>query len=193
MSSGLIFTVILAGISLAMDAFSVSVSNGMCMEKVKFKNALKIGLFFGVAQGIMPTIGFFAGILLENLIKSIDHWIAFFILSYIGFSMIREARKKIKNPEKNECKIITTKELFMQAVATSIDALAVGITFTALKNINIFISAALICVITLVLSIIGVYIGKTVGKILRERAEIFGGAVLIIIGIKILIEHLFGV
>ena len=190
MSFGLILTVVMAGISLAMDSFSVSISNGLCISKVKFKDALKIGLFFGVAQGVMPTIGFFAGILLEDFIKSVDHWIAFFILSYIGFNMIREAIKKMKSNEKDECKLITTKELFVQAVATSIDALAVGITFTALENINIFLSAIIICVITLFLCIIGVYIGKTVGKILREKAEIFGGAVLIIIGIKILIEHI---
>ncbi len=183
-------TVLFSGLSLAMDAFSVSITNGMCLKKIKFSDALKVGLFFGIAQGIMPLIGYYAGIIFSELIKSVDHWIAFVILSLIGFNMIKEAISAIKNPEECECKNLTVKELFFQAVATSIDALAMGVTFAAL-GINIINAAVVICVITLVLSFTGVYIGKTVGKFLREKAEIFGGSVLIIIGLKILIEHLF--
>ncbi len=181
--------IILTGISLAMDAFSVSVTDGLCMGKVRFKDALKIGLFFGIAQGIMPTIGYFAGLLLADFIKTIDHWIAFFILGIIGFNMIIEAIKKIKSPEEENCKILGTRELFLQAIATSIDALAVGVTFAALDT-NIFLASSVICLITLIISFFGVYIGKKIGMFLREKAEIFGGSILILIGLKILIEHL---
>ncbi len=183
-------TLILIGIGLAMDAFSVSISDGLCLGKVKIKDALKIGLFFGIAQGIMPTIGYFAGIFFSSLIESIDHWIAFIILFIIGAKMIKEAVEKIKNPQECCFKTIKTKELFFQAIATSIDALAVGVSFAALK-INIFFAASVICLITLGLSFAGVFIGKTLGKVLREKAEIFGGVVLILIGFKILVEHLF--
>ncbi len=183
-------TLILIGIGLAMDAFSVSISDGLCIGKVKIKDALKIGLFFGIAQGIMPAIGYFAGILFSDLIKNVDHWIAFVILFIIGARMIKEAVEKINNPQECCFKTLKTNELFVQAIATSIDALAVGVSFAALK-INIFFAASVICLITLVLSFAGVFIGKTLGKILREKAEIFGGAVLILIGAKILVEHLF--
>ena len=193
MSYADIIMVIITGISLAMDAFSVSVSNGLCIKNVRFKDALKVGLFFGIAQGVMPAIGFFVGTYFRNLnfIEYIDHWIAFAILSFIGINMIREACNEIKNPEENECKKLTFKELFTQAVATSIDALAVGISFATLGNINIYFSAVTICVITFILSFFGVYIGKSVGKFLKEKAEIIGGSVLIFIVIKILVEHLF--
>ena len=183
-------TLFLIGIGLAMDAFSVSISNGLCIGKVHIKDALKIGLFFGIAQGIMPAIGYFAGILFSDLIKSIDHWISFVILLIIGGKMIKEAVEKIKNPEECLFKTLKIKELFFQAIATSIDALAVGVSFAALR-INIFFAASVICLITLVLSFAGVFIGKKLGKILREKAEIFGGVVLILIGVKILVEHLF--
>lgn len=186
----MIWFIFLTGISLAMDAFSVSITNGICLGKVKVKDALKIGLFFGIAQGVMPTIGYFAGLLFADLIRNIDHWIAFIILGAIGLNMIIEAIKKIRNPEDECCKIIKNKELFLQAIATSIDALAVGVTFAAL-DINIFLAASAICLITFVISFFGVYIGKKIGTFLREKAEIFGGAILILIGLKILIEHLF--
>ncbi len=182
--------VFLTGVSLSMDAFSVAVTDGLCLGKIRFKDALKIGLFFGIFQGIMPLIGYFSGLLFADLIKNIDHWIAFFILGIIGFNMIREAIEKIKNPEECCFRTFKYKELFFQAIATSIDALAVGITFAALK-VNIFSAASVICVITFLISFFGVYLGNTIGKFLREKAEIFGGSVLILIGIKILIEHLF--
>ncbi len=190
MTLGIVITVFLTGISLAMDAFSVSVTDGICIKKAGIKDALKIGAFFGIAQGVMPLIGYFAGIIFADFIRKIDHWIAFVLLFLIGFNMIKEAISKIKNPE-TECeKDICTRILFFQAIATSIDALAVGVTFAAL-DINIYFAASVICVITFLISFCGVFIGKRIGNVLCEKAEIFGGTILIIIGIKILVEHLF--
>lgn len=183
-------TLILTALSLAMDAFSVSISNGLCMKKVTIKEALKIGLFFGVFQGIMPLIGYFGGTLFSSFIESVDHWIAFVILSFIGLKMINEAVEKIKRPESCPTESLTTKTLFLQAIATSIDALAVGVGFAAL-NMDIFFAASVIMIITFVLSFFGVFIGKKVEGTFKEKAEIFGGLVLIGIGVKILIEHLF--
>ena len=193
MELSVIMMVFLTGISLAMDAFSVSISNGLCINKVRPVDALKVGLFFGIAQGIMPAIGFFIGTYFKNLeyIEKFDHWIAFAILCLIGINMIKEAYEELKNPSENKCKKLTVKELFTQAIATSIDALAIGISFATLGNIDIIFSAVTICVITFALSFLGVYIGKSVGKYLKEKAEILGGAVLIFIGLKILVEHLF--
>ena len=184
------YTLILTALSLAMDAFSVSISNGLCMKKATFKEALKIGLFFGIAQGVMPVIGYMGGSLFAKFIESVDHWIAFVILSFIGIKMISEAIEKMKKPESCPTEKLTTKDLFFQAIATSIDALAVGVGFAALK-INIIFAASFIALITFALSFFGVFIGKKVGKSFKEKAEIFGGIILIGIGIKILIEHLF--
>lgn len=181
------FIYFLTGIGLSMDAFSVAISDGICLGKAKLKDALKIALFFGLAQGIMPAIGYFAGSLFEDYIKAIDHWIAFFILLVIGFNMIRESFSK---EEEEACKILTIKELFIQAIATSIDALAVGVSFIASDNFNIFEAASIICLTTFAFSFAGVFIGKSIGKILKDKAGIVGGAVLIFIGTKILLEHL---
>ncbi len=183
-------TLILTALSLAMDAFSVSISNGLCMKKAKIKDALKTGLFFGIAQGVMPLLGYMGGSIFSEFIESVDHWIAFVILGFIGLKMISEALENIKKNEKENCDVLTLKKLFFQAVATSIDALAVGVSFAALK-INIIFAASVISLITFSLSFIGVFIGKKVGKTFREKAELFGGVILIGIGLKILIEHLF--
>ena len=177
----------LTGIGLSMDAFSVSISNGICLGKAKVKDALKIGLFFGLAQGIMPTIGYFMGTFFEGYIKAVDHWLAFVILLAIGLNMIRES---VSSKEEECCKQLTLKELFIQAFATSIDALAVGISFIANENFNIYLAASIIAATTFVFSFCGVFIGKSIGKILKDKAGIVGGAVLIFIGCKILIEHL---
>ena len=183
-------TLIIIGLGLAMDAFSVSISDGLCMDDVKKRDALRVGLFFGIAQGIMPVIGYFTGLVFSEFVEKVDHWIAFVILSIIGIKMILEAVEKIKNPEGCRFKALTFKELFFQAIATSIDAFAVGISFAAL-DISIYYAAFIIFLITFVLSFFGVIIGKKVGKIFKEKAEIFGGAILVLIGIKILTEHLF--
>ena len=183
------FTIFLTGVGLSADAFSVAVSDGLCLGKPKFKDALKIGLFFGIAQGIMPMLGFFAGKSFETYIKAVDHWLAFVLLLGIGLNMIRES---LSEDDECDCKSKTLgfKELFLQAVATSIDAFAVGISFIAMENINIYFASTIICLITLFLSMIGVFIGKSVGKILRGKAEIIGGVVLIFIGVKIIVEHM---
>ncbi len=180
----------LIGLGLAMDAFSVAVSNGTCVEDAKLSGALKVGLFFGIAQGIMPIIGYFAGQLFASFIESVDHWIAFVILTIIGIKMISECLEKMKTPTSCKFKHLSLKELFFQAIATSIDALAVGVGFAALAA-NIWSSAFIIFLITFILSFLGFFIGKKVGKIFREKAELLGGGILILIGAKILIEHLF--
>lgn len=183
-------TLLLIALGLSMDAFSVSVTNGLCGKNVGIKNTLLIGLFFGGAQAIMPVIGYYAGNIFAGYIESVDHWIAFFLLGIIGLKMILEAGDKLKTPQKCEYNSLTVKMLFFQAIATSIDALAVGVSFAALK-INIAAAAAEIGLTTFLLSLLGVFIGKKAGNILKEKAEIIGGAILILIGTKILVEHLF--
>ena len=180
------------GISLAMDAFSVSITNGMQCPRFKFRHALADGATFGIFQGLMPMIGLFLGLSCLKYIQPIDHWIAFVLLGGIGFNMIRGALKK---EDEEECanNPFTCKNLLIQGVATSIDALAVGVGFsTELSGYGegIF-TAAIIGVATMVISTAGVYIGKLFGGLLKQKAEIFGGAILIAIGLKILIEHLF--
>lgn len=181
-------TVFLIGLGLSMDAFSVSVTNGMCLERVKIADALKISFMYALFQFLMPVLGFFTGNVFKNVINSVDHWIAFCLLLFIGIKMISEALEK--KDEKEECKKIGIKLLFVQAVATSIDALAVGVSFAALK-MPVISSSLMIGIITLVICFFGVYIGKKVGKFLNGKAEILGGVILIGIGVKILIEHLF--
>ena len=181
-------TVFLIGLGLSMDAFSVSVTNGMCLDRVRYKDALKISFMYAFFQFLMPVVGFFAGNVFKEVINSVDHWIAFCLLLFIGIKMISEALEK--NDEKEDMKKISIKLLLVQAVATSIDALAVGISFAALK-IPVFSSSLLIGLITFVICFFGVYLGKRVGNLLKGKAEILGGAILIGIGTKILIEHLF--
>ena len=184
------FNVLLIGLGLSADAFSVSVSNGLCCKRVKAADAVKTGLFFGAAQGIMPVLGFFLGRIFCEGIKNIDHWVAFCFLFLIGIKMIFEAVEKIKNPSKSYSVCLNVKTLFVQAIATSIDAFAVGIGFAALE-INIYYASFLIMCITFVLSTAGMFIGRKIGVFLKEKAELCGGAVLIFIGFKILAEHLF--
>lgn len=186
----MIFTLLLIGIGLSMDAFSVAVSDGLCIGNVRVRDSFKIAAFFGIAQGVMPLIGYFAGISFSGFVEKIDHWIAFFILFFIGIKMIKEAVEKIKKPEKCSFFTLTLKNLFVQAVATSIDALAVGISFAALDT-NIVFASSVICATTFLISFTGVFIGKKVGGIFKEKAEILGGSVLVLIGVKILLEHLF--
>lgn len=179
-------TAFLIGTGLSMDAFSVSITNGMNMKRVEFKDAFKIALFYGIFQFIMPVIGFFAAEIFKSYIEAVDHWVAFLLLAFIGIKMIIEAFDKKEEEEKN----LSIKVLTLQAIATSIDALAVGISFAAL-NTPIWSSSFIIGMTTFVLCFGAVYIGKTVGKFLAEKAEIFGGIILLGIGIKILAEHLF--
>ena len=183
-------TVFIIGLGLSMDAFSVSVTNGMCMEKVNFKNAGKIAFVYAFFQFLMPVLGYFAGNIFKDFISSVDHWIAFCLLFFIGLKMMMEAIDEMKEKEKAECKKIGWKLLMVQGIATSIDALAVGISFVALK-MPVFSSSVLIGVITFVICLFGVFLGKKVGNLLKGKAGIIGVLILIGIGTKILIEHLF--
>jgi len=187
-------TLLLTALGLSTDAFAVSVSNGLCYKNFKKSQAFISSLTFGVFQGVMPTIGYFVGILFFDFISKFDHWIALILLGYIGGNMIFDAVKEIKSKNNNtqEIKNYDTKTLLLQAVATSIDALAVGISFAALKT-NILTAAFFICGITFVCCFIGSFIGKKFGHLLQEKAKIFGGIILVFIGLKIFIEHTYAI
>lgn len=183
----MLIEIILIGIGLSMDAVCVSMSNGMCY-KSKFKQIFCIGLAFGLFQGIMPLIGYFAGSLFSKQISAFDHWIALILLAIIGGKMVYDA---IKDDEEISCRTkLTFKLLIMQAIATSIDALAVGVSFAAM-NVNIYIASSIIAVTTFILSMIAVYVGEKIGTKLNQKAGIFGGTILILIGMKIFVEHMF--
>lgn len=183
-------TVFLTGFSLSMDAFSVSVTNGLCMKNIRIKQAFIIALFYGFFQFLMPLLGFFAASIFGEYIEIVDHWVAFVLLLFIGLKMISEAMEKIKE-KKESCPVaLSLKLLTVQAIATSIDALAVGVGLGALK-VPLLSSCIMIGMITFVLCFAGVFIGKKAGDIFKGKAEILGGIILIGIGLKILIEHLF--
>lgn len=181
----------LMGVSLAMDAFAVSVCKGLAMRKVNKKQCLVIALFFGGFQALMPFLGWLLGNRFESYITNIDHWIAFVLLGFIGGKMVVEAiRDKGEEPEITEIDPpLDIKELFVLAVATSIDALAVGITFAFLE-IPIVEAMLIIGMTTFVISVAGVYIGNFFGNKYKSKAELVGGIILILIGLKILLEHL---
>ena len=177
--------------SLAMDCLAVSIAGGVgCRDiKTRLKYALKIAAFFSLFQMIMPLIGYAAGYGFKNLISSFDHWVAFALLAAIGIKMIYEGIKgeEKENKEKN---IINNKTLLILSVATSIDALAVGISF-GIMDISLLVSIIAIGAFAFLLSFAGFYLGNKAGRFLRGKIEIVGGAILILIGIKILMEHLF--
>ncbi len=184
------YELLLIGIGLSMDAFAVSVCKGLNMrDKINYKHAGLIALFFGGFQAIMPTIGYFLGKGFEQYITSIDHWIAFALLGFIGGKMVVDAIKEWNDEDTAEEDKINIKELFMLAIATSIDALAVGITFAFLQ-VNIVSAASIIGITTFILSIIGIVIGNKFGSRYKTKAELAGGIILILIGVKILLEHL---
>lgn len=184
----------LIALSLAMDAFAVSVCKGLNMKTLSLKKAAVIAGFFGVFQGIMPLIGWALGRGFKHYIMAFDHWIAFILLAAIGGKMIHEALKGDSQPKCSDeggvSDRLSIKELFTLAIATSIDALAVGIALGLLPEVNIGIAAITIALITFVLSFAGVVIGKGFGGKLQGKAEILGGLCLILIGLKILLEHL---
>lgn len=186
-----LFSLLLVAVGLAMDAFSVAVTDGIIIQNLRFRNALKIGLYFGIFQAVMPCIGWALGIGFIQYIQGFDHWIAFILLALIGGNMIREALKGEPEEEvKSSRDPLGNKTLFFLAIATSIDALAVGVTFATVGQ-PILISALIIGLVSLILSVSGVYIGRKFGDLFGGKAEIIGGAVLIGIGLKILIEHLW--
>jgi putative Mn2+ efflux pump MntP len=182
-----IIEILLLGISLSMDAFAVSICKGLSMKKINWKKAIIIGLYFGIFQALMPAIGYFLGTTFQSLLTSIDHWIAFILLALIGGKMIREALSEDENENCNDN--VDFKTMIVLAIATSIDALAVGITF-AFLDVNVPIAVSLIGITTFIISLIGVKIGNKFGSKYENKAEIAGGVVLILIGLKILLEHL---
>ena len=171
-----------------MDAFAIAVCLGLSMGKSKFKEMLTVGLYFGVSQALMPLIGYYLGSRFASNISSIDHWVSFVSLAAIGAKMIIESLKK--DAPLTDVSLRFSRMLPL-AAATSIDAFAVGISFSFL-NVNIFSSAGIIGCVTLVLSTIGVWVGNIFGTKFKSKAELIGGIILIAIGTKILIEHLIG-
>lgn len=178
--------IILIGVGLAMDAFAVSICKGLTMKKFNIKKAIIIASYFGIFQACMPLVGYALGINFASAIEKIDHWIAFILLSTIGINMIKES---IKSGEDKINDSIDFKTMIVLAIATSIDALAVGITFSFL-NVNIIQSILIIGTTTFIISALGVLIGNAFGDKLKGKSEIIGGIILIIIGFKILFEHL---
>ncbi len=176
----------LVAVGLSMDAFAVSVCKGLALKKVSVPHMALVGLWFGGFQALMPLIGYFIGVQFKDAITAIDHWIAFGLLALIGTNMIREALSK-KEEESNAS--LTPATMLPLAVATSIDALAVGVSF-AFLSVNIWIAAAFIGATTFFLSAAGVKVGSLFGARYKNRAEIVGGVILILMGVKILLEHL---
>ena len=185
--------IFLIGIGLSMDAFAVAICKGLAMpDKVDRKGALRIALYFGVFQAVMPALGWLLGSQFARYVTQMAPWIAFVLLAWIGGSMIRESLSK-EEKEEAEMGAVSHKELLVLAVATSIDALAVGVTFSMLElAVSIGAAVALIGCTTFVISLGGVYVGNVFGARYKGKAEFVGGAILILIGVKILLEH-FGV
>lgn len=181
-----IIELIIIAVGLSMDAFAVAVCKGLSMKRYSLKDALVIACYFGGFQALMPSLGYYLGIRFKQYIVSFDHWIAFVLLVLIGLNMVKEAKEK--NCESNSSTDFKT--MVILAVATSIDALTVGITF-AFLSVRIVPAVSLIGAITFVLSYTGVKTGNVFGLKYREKAELTGGIILIAMGVKILIEHLF--
>ena len=177
---------VILSIGLAMDAFAVSICKGLAMKSINMRKASVCGVWFGTFQAVMPIIGYFAGVRFASYIVEFDHWIAFILLGVIGFNMIRESR----GPAEEVDSSFSVKSMLPLALATSIDALAVGITFALLDDIQILPAVGSIGIITFALSALGVKIGNVFGAKYKSRAELAGGIVLIGMGLKILLEHL---
>ena len=181
-----LFEIVVIGIGLAMDAFAVSICKGLSMKKINWKKAIIIALYFGIFQALMPVLGYFLGSTFSSFVQNVDHWIAFILLAIIGGNMIKDSTDD--EIEKRNDKV-DVKTMVILAIATSIDALAVGVTF-AFFEVNILLAISIIGIITFVLSLLGVIIGNKFGDKFQNRAELAGGIILIIIGLKILLEHL---
>ena len=181
----------LIAVSLAMDAFAVSVSNGLILPNVKKRDAVTFGLYFGLFQFFMPVICYFLGSKLTKYVQQFDHWIAFILLGIIGFNMIKESFSDDEDDIPKEKEILKVKNMTMLAIATSIDALAVGVTFAFIGNISIFFACSVIGIVAFALSYAGLMIGKKIGPFFKTYAERIGGLVLIGMGIKILVQHIF--
>lgn len=179
--------ILLISVSLAADAFAVSICKGLSLKKINYKDAIKIGIWFGFFQALMPTIGFFLGDTFEHIITSVDHYIAFVLLTIIGGKMIFESFSH--NEEVNSD--LSFKTMLILSIATSIDALVVGIAYVcAYGNKNAIITFSIIGIITFMLSVIGVYVGNKFGNKYKNVAEFTGGLILILLGVEVLLEHL---
>jgi putative Mn2+ efflux pump MntP len=180
---------VLIAVGLSMDAFAVAICKGLSVQKLGWKHYLTVGVWFGGFQALMPTLGYLLGTTFERYITSVDHWVAFVLLCLIGGSMLKEGLAK-EEEEKEERAGFDFKSMLLLAVATSIDALAVGITFALLPDVNIFSAVGLIGTITFCLSAVGLKVGNIFGLKYKSKAEVVGGVILILIGVKILLEHL---
>ena len=183
---------LLLAVGVSMDAFAVSICKGLAMKKATLKGCMTCGVWFGGFQALMPVIGFFLGTLFADAIQAIDHWVAFVLLAIIGGNMLKEAFE-----QQEECCCcnesnadLSAKTMFVMAVATSIDALAVGISLAMAGNVNIWLAATFIGIFTCSFSAMGVKIGNVFGSRFEKKAQLAGGGILILLGLKILLEHL---
>ena len=187
-----IFELLLLAVGVSMDAFAVSICKGLAMKKATLKASMTCGIWFGGFQALMPTIGFFLGTLFADAISAVDHWVAFVLLAVIGANMLKEAfggEEECCCCDENNADM-SVKTMFVMAVATSIDALAVGISLAMAGNVNIWLAAAFIGLCTCGFSAAGVKIGNVFGSRFEQKAQIAGGAILVLLGLKILLEHL---
>ena len=182
-----ILEILLLGIGLSMDAFAVSICKGLSTKKLQFKHYLIVGAWFGGFQALMPTIGYFLGSTFEQYITAFDHWVAFVLLAAIGANMIKES---FSREESETSASLAFKTMLLMALATSIDALAVGITFALLPDVNVPLAVCLIGITTFLCSAAGLRVGNLFGLRYKAKAELAGGIILILIGLKILLEHL---
>ena len=187
MSGMSIWEILLLGVGLSMDAFAVSICKGLSVKKVKWQHLLCVGAYFGIFQALMPTLGYFLGTTFSNLIDQFDHWVAFILLAIIGVNMVREALSKDEDETNDD---FGFKTMLLLAIATSIDALAVGVTFALLPDVNVPLAVCLIGITTFVCSAAGLKVGNLFGLKYKAKAELAGGIILILIGLKILLEHL---
>ncbi|HKM00238.1 MAG TPA: manganese efflux pump MntP family protein [Mobilitalea sp.] len=187
-----LFELFVIAIGVSMDAFAVAICKGLSLKKVTLRNAGIVGLYFGIFQAGMPLIGYFLGIQFRDAITSIDHWVAFILLGIIGFTMIKESRNSScdvsYNKEDGTDDSLSFKKMSVLAIATSIDALAVGVTF-AFLNVSIVPAVSFIGIVTFTLSMFAVWVGSVFGSFFKAKAELTGGLILIIMGVRILLEH----
>lgn len=182
-----ILEIVLIGVGLAMDAFAVSICKGLAMKKMSYQKAIIIAAFFGVFQALMPALGYILGTTFASKIAAIDHWVAFILLGLIGGNMIKESMSNDVECQDDSLRI---GNLIMLSIATSVDALAVGITF-AFFDVSLLLSISIIGIITFIICIMGVKVGNVFGEKYKNKAELAGGLILIAMGAKILIDHLF--
>ena len=184
---------LLLAVGVSMDAFAVSICKGLAMKKATLKASMTCGVWFGGFQALMPTIGFFLGTLFADAIQAVDHWVAFALLGIIGINMLKEAFEKEEDcgccGDERDADM-SVKTMFIMAVATSIDALAVGISLAMAGNVNIWLAALLIGICTCGFSAVGVKIGNVFGSRFEKKAQLAGGAILVLLGLRILLEHL---